>query len=105
MTPETTNATGVKHDGGKLRWSLLPLQSVNEVLQVLEFGARKYAPDNWQKVPGARERYYDAAMRHTTAWFNGESHDPESGYHHLAHAACCILFLLWFENKTKETNG
>ena len=90
---------GAKHDGGKPRWSLLPLAAVKEVIGVLEFGAKKYDVDNWQKVPDARTRYYDAAMRHLTAWREGEQNDPESGLHHLAHAGCCVLFLLWFEVK------
>ena len=31
----------------------------------------------------------------------GEQLDPESKLPHLAHAVCCLLFILWFE----ETNG
>lgn len=54
--------------------------------------------DNWQHVENPRERYYDAAMRHLYAWFNGESKDLETGESHLAHAICCLLFLLWFES-------
>jgi hypothetical protein len=28
------------------------------------------------------------------AWKSGETLDPESGKHHLAHAMCCAMFLL-----------
>ncbi len=52
---------------------------------------------NWQKLPEARVRYFDAAQRHLIAWYLGESNDPESGLPHLAHCACCILYLLWFQ--------
>ena len=94
-------AEGVKHDGGKLRWSLLPTGTVRSIVKVLEIGANKYSVDNWKRVPEARTRYYDAMMRHTDAWWNGEKLDPEDGLHHLAHAGCCLLFLLWFdENNT-----
>jgi hypothetical protein len=92
---------GQKHDASKPRYSLLPTGSVEHVIDVLEFGATKYAPNNWQHVTDARTRYYDATMRHLSAWWQGETHDAESGLHHLAHAACCILFLLWLERGAK----
>jgi hypothetical protein len=91
------NSQGAKHDTGKPRWSLLPKGVIASVVQVLEYGANKYSVGNWQRVSDARTRYYDAAQRHLQAWWEGESRDAESGEPHLAHAACCLLFLLWFE--------
>lgn len=89
-----------KYDAGKRRWSLLPLVALGLVVDVLEFGARKYAPDGWRSVSNARTRYYDAAMRHLTEWWTGnETADAESGLPHLAHAACCVLFLLALETE------
>lgn len=88
---------GIKFDGKKMRISLLPILSVLEVVRVLEFGAKKYAPDNWKYVEGAQGRYWDAAMRHMFAYKTGEKLDDETGLSHLAHAACCILFMLWFD--------
>jgi hypothetical protein len=88
---------GVKFDNEKLRWSLLPLTSVQEVVQVLEYGATKYAPDNWMKVPDAQDRYWDAATRHIMAWKMGEKKDSETGKSHLAHAVCCLLYIMWFD--------
>ena len=82
-----------KHDTEKARWDLLPLDAVAPVVDVLTFGAKKYAPDNWKTVPEWDRRYYAAAMRHLVAWSQGEWLDPESGLPHLAHANCCILFL------------
>jgi len=90
-------AEGVKHDGGKLRWSLLPTGTIRSIVKVLEIGANKYSVDNWKRVPDARTRYYYARMRHIEAWWNGEKADAEDGLHHLAHAGCCLLFLLWFD--------
>jgi hypothetical protein len=94
-----SQASGLKYDGGKIRYSLLPAGAVAEVVQVLEFGARKYAPDNWKHVPDARTRYYDASMRHIDAWWNGERLDAETNLPHLAHAVCCLLFLMWFDTQ------
>jgi hypothetical protein len=95
--------TGIKHDQQKPRWSLLPAGTVAQVVAVLEFGAGKYAPDNWKHVENARQRYYDALMRHVQAWWHGERQDPETDLHHLAHAGCCILFLLWLDNNAITT--
>ena len=84
-----------KSDAGKRKWSLLPIKPVSMIVEVLECGAEKYGEHNWRK--GADwGRYYDALQRHITAWWDGEDDDPEWGLHHLAHAGCCVLFLLYF---------
>ena len=94
---------GVKYDQDKLDWSLLPLEPIEDVVDVLTFGAKKYSADNWKQVPDLHDRYYAAAMRHITAWRKGEIKDPESGRPHLAHAQCCLIFLAWFD-KQGESN-
>jgi hypothetical protein len=91
---------GVKYDNNKLRWSLVPEGVMDEVIQVLEYGAKKYAPDNWKHVPQATTRYYDAAMRHINAWWQGEGFDAETKRSHLAHAICCLMFLQWLEESS-----
>ncbi|MEX2964235.1 dATP/dGTP diphosphohydrolase domain-containing protein [Microbulbifer sp. TYP-18] len=85
---------GQKHDEGKPRWELLPWNGMEEVVQVLTYGAEKYAPDNWRQVPNYQSRYTAAALRHISAYMRGEEQDQETGRHHLAHATCCLLFLL-----------
>lgn len=88
---------GIKYDKEKLRWDLLPLGPIRIVIRVLMHGSRKYADDNWKKVSNARDRYYNAAMRHLTAHRDGEFVDKESGLPHLAHCICCLIFLLWID--------
>ena len=88
---------GEKFDNGKLRFSLLPKGVLNKVITVLEIGAKKYQEENWQHVEGAKTRYFDALHRHVDAWWSGERNDPETGQHHLAHAVCCAMFLMWFD--------
>ena len=83
----------IKHDAEKLPLDLLPVDVLEQVAKVLAHGAKKYSPDNWVKCPSLR-RYYAAALRHLFAWAKGEDLDPESGLPHLAHASCCLLFLL-----------
>lgn len=90
---------GVKYDASKPRWSLIPIGTMEEVVKVLEYGANKYSPDNWKYVHNMETRYYDAAMRHIDAYWKGEYLDEESGQPHLAHAVCCLLFLMWREGR------
>lgn len=91
--------SGRKNDAGKSRWSLLPWREIAQVVDVLTHGAKEYSDFNWQQLERPRQRYYDAAMRHLTSWWLGEAKDSKSGLPHLAHAVCCLLFLLWFDNE------
>ena len=101
------NLNGKKFDQGKPEWDLLPLGPVEEVVKVLMHGKEKYGRDNWQLVDNPIRRYYSAAQRHLSAFRRArfdtknpfDAIDSESKLHHLAHAACCILFLLWHERK------
>lgn len=90
----TTDSTGLKFDGEKPMWWLMPEQAEKEIVDVLTYGAKKYSPDNWKKVPDLQNRYYSAMRRHIYAFRNGERRDPETNMHHLAHAACCVLFMM-----------
>ncbi len=90
---------GQKYDTGKLRWNLIPFDCLSEIIRVLMHGAKKYSEYGWKKVPRAKERYFSAAMRHLTSWWQGEKIDRESGLNHLAHAGCCLLFLMWHDKK------
>ena len=101
------NLNGKKFDAGKTEWDLLPLGPVEEIVKVLMHGREKYGRDNWQLVDNPIRRYYSAAQRHLSAFRRArfdtknpfDAVDSESKLHHLAHAACCILFLLWHERK------
>ena len=85
---------GVKYDVGKPEFSLLPPNALLEMVENLTFGAKKYSRDNWYKVPDAKRRYFDAAMRHLWAWKMDERFDPENHLHHLAAAAVNVMFVL-----------
>ena len=88
----------LKYDKDKPRWSLLPFKEAEEVVDVLTIGAKKYADDNWKTVPDRQDRYFSACLRHMTAWKIGELIDKETGRSHLAHAVCCLLFMMWGDN-------
>jgi hypothetical protein len=91
-----TAGTALKFDSDKLPLNLLSTEALNQTAAVLAFGAQKYAEHNWRKG-FAWSRPLAAAMRHITAFNDGEDCDPESGLSHLAHASCCIMFLLEFQ--------
>ncbi len=87
---------GVKHDSGKDPWHLVPWDAVRGIVKVMAFGAQKYSDRNWEKGMDWH-RLWRAAINHLTAWFEGEKADEESGYSHLWHAGCCVLFLIAYE--------
>jgi hypothetical protein len=69
----------------------LPLFAIG---QVMADGAAKYGPMNWRKDPVSASTYYDAAMRHLMAWWDGQDLDPMTGLSHLAHVAANMCILL-----------
>lgn len=94
---------GVKADAGKDRWSLLPWEQIGDVVRVLTYGAKKYPPNNWKKIVEWEDRYASAAMRHIASRLAGERRDPETGLPHLAHAVCCLLFMMWFDDSGNDS--
>lgn len=102
--PVPEKPTFMKADHGKARYDLLPPEFLEETAKVLEFGARKYDDHNWAR--GADwGRYFSAMQRHMWAWWGGESDDPETGLTHLAHAACCLSFLMAYEARGLGTDN
>lgn len=92
---------GAKNDGGKPHPSYVPVEIIEAVMQVREYGTAKYGnPDNWRAVEP--ERYHDAMLRHVLAcWNDPWAEDPESGLMHLEHIACNVAFLLALRKEAK----
>lgn len=95
----TEESGGMKGDGGKRDWGLVFWPALDALVDGLTFGARKYTPNNWQKV--SRERFESAVMRHWSLYMQGEENDGESGLSHLAHMMCSLMFLMWFDKQPK----
>ena len=108
-------APGVKADEGKMPWASFPWAAARDawksglldvftgIMAVVSYGIKKYKghpPDNWKRVPNAKERYASAAIRHIIADLEGERFDPESGLLHLDHAGCNIAFLREINKQT-----
>jgi hypothetical protein len=94
---------GVKHDAGKPRMDLLPFDALLSIADVLAFGAEEYGERNWENGM-AWGRVFGALGRHLAAYWLGEDRDPKSNKLHLAHAACCILFLLAYQIRGAGTD-
>lgn len=94
LLPVTEATDTAKADSGKPHPSYVPVEIIEAVMRVREYGNQKYHdPDNWRTVEP--ERYHEALLRHILkAWKDPYSVDPESGLLHLEHAACNIAFLL-----------
>jgi hypothetical protein len=103
--PSISMPEATKHDQGKPDWTLVPFEALEDMVRVLEFGAKKYARNNWAENGGfSYRRVISAALRHLFAFLRGEDTDPESGISHIAHAQCNLLFLAhYIRNKANFT--
>ena len=91
---EVTTKPFVKYDKDKPELNYLidtPL-ILEEIVRVRKFGGDKYGRLNWHQCPNP-ERYIAAALRHIIAnGDNGLTPDDESGYSHISHAICSLMF-------------
>lgn len=90
-----------KHDADKLRYDLIPVESLEEIAKVYTIGAEKYGDDNWRKGMKFR-RMAGAILRHFFAFMRGEDRDPEDGQHHLASVAFYLLAMLYFQARDRD---
>lgn len=92
LTHKDTNpkdAVGVK----KVSLHVVSSAVLMEISLGMLEGARKYGSHNY-RVAGVRASvYYDAAMRHLMAWWEGEDIDPDSGLSHVTKAMSCLHVL------------
>ena len=121
----------LRYNTNKLQWSLVHFKSLEPMIEVLMYGKHKYSifedengtqikgadlppiydvskyklissgADNWKKGLDKKE-ILESSMRHLTALMDGETHDPESGLHHIGHLMCNNMFYSYFENKEQE---
>lgn len=94
---------GMKNDflDDKPRWDLLPLQEIEDLVKVYTAGAKKYAPNNWQKLDNGYQRYKAALFRHLLAYEKGERIDPDTKCMHLAQVVWNAVAMLWFDKNGK----
>jgi len=105
---EEDKVPGWKDDGDKVRIELVPSEFVFATAAVLTFGAKKYSDRNWENGM-SWGRVFGALMRHLWAWWAGRGPatvnflfgelDDETKLSHLWHAACCLSFLIAYEQR------
>jgi len=91
-----------RYNQGKPQWHLVDFPSLEPMVRVLEYGAKKYAPDNWKKGLPVKE-ICDSLLRHTFAFLDGQDNDEESGLPHIGHMQCNLLFLAYVMKNKSES--
>lgn len=97
----TEKGSGARYNSGKPDLTLIPLITLYDEAKVWEYGAKKYARNNWQKgmnwsVPLA------CALRHLAKFQAGEDLDEETGLPHIAHAMCNLRMLTLYAKTFPE---
>ena len=90
--PDSNPKTAVGLTKPSLR--AIPPAALLHLGRAMSNGEGKYGLFNWREHAVSSSVYYDAAMRHLLAWWDGENEAADSGVHHLAHVmACCAIVL------------
>jgi len=80
----------------KLDWTLLPVEALEEVVKVLNFGnspEKGYGRESWKKETILKQ--LQSITRHVAELLKDpKATDPETGLSHAAHAACRALFIV-----------
>jgi hypothetical protein len=97
-------SSALRYNSGKLQWSLVDFDALEDMVKVLEFGAKKYSADNWKKGLNTNE-ITESMMRHLFAYLRGEDIDPESGLPHTGHIMCNAMFLSYVQKFAQKFDG
>lgn len=92
---EKSNELNPKDEIGmkKTPFSVIPANVIGELGLAMLEGARKYGRHNY-RIAGVRASiYYDACLRHLTAWWEGEDIDLDSGMSHIIKAMTTLVVL------------
>lgn len=113
----SNNDKALRYNEGKKQWTMIDWESMEGLVDILEFGAKKYSTyrtlddgskellisgrDNWKKGLELSS-ILDSAQRHLIAMMKGEFTDPESGFLHAHHVMCNMMFWVHFYNKQSK---
>lgn len=97
-----TTDNAKRFNEGKVDYTIVPIDALEEEARVWTAGQEKYGRRNWEKLWGDETPNVAMAslLRHVYAYLQGEEYDPETGLHHLAHARCnCAMGIRHTNNK------
>lgn len=77
----------------KVAFSTVSAPVLAEVAVGMLEGAIKYGRHNYRAIGVRSSIYYDATLRHLTAWWEGEDVDPDSGLSHITKAITSLVVL------------
>lgn len=80
-SPIVINEKGGKQSEVKYAFHLIDTDFMLSLSEVLAYGAKRYARDNWRLIPA--EEHFNHMMIHYYAWLKGDKQDD-----HLGHFAC-----------------
>lgn len=92
MSHKDTNpkdACGIR----KVPLSCVPLPVLLELGCAMLEGAVKYGRHNYRAIGVRASVYFDAAIRHLFAYWEGQDLDPDSGMPHIVKAMACLAVL------------
>lgn len=98
MNTKLNEEKALRFNEGKPKWALVHYGSLIPMIKVLEFGALKYAPNNWKK-PMPLDEILESMQRHLAALMDGEIYDKESGIHHMGHIQANAMFYNYHFNE------
>jgi len=105
MKVDTEQAGGTRFSQDKIRITIAPFLGFDAVMQVAEYGAKKYEANDWRKGQ-SWTTLTNSTFRHLLAICCGQRVDPESGLLHAAHAAwnMCTMCHFLLEGREDELN-
>jgi hypothetical protein len=83
----------------------IPTPVLFEVGMGMYEGGWKYREANWRVIGVRASIYYDAALRHLTAWWDGEDIDPASKIHHISKVMSCLAVLRDCQMQAENGSG
>jgi hypothetical protein len=105
MKEKSDSEKGQRFNEGKLKWSLVHFKSLEPMVRVLMFGAKKYSPNQWKKGLNKTE-ILESMQRHLAALMDGEEVDIESGkaISGISNAMRCSITLWWIKRSQRSNN-